>query len=71
MALSQTDLDTLVAAYGRGQLSVTYDGRSVTFGSGEDLRARIREVALGLGVADPLGAPRAAARTSILSYNRG
>ena len=71
MALSQTDLDTLVAAYGRGQLSVTYDGRSITFASGEDLRARVRGGSVGLGVADPLGAPRAAARTSILGDNRG
>lgn len=72
MALSQTDLDTLVGAYARGQLSVTYDGRAVTFDNREGLRERIRDVAAALGVADPLlGATRTAARTSMLSYNRG
>ena len=72
MALSQNDLDTLVAAYARGQLTVSYDGRSVTFANGEDMRARIRDIAAGLGVADPLvNAARNTARMSIASYNRG
>lgn len=71
MALSQSYLDALVAAYSSGQTSVSYDGRSVTFANGEDLRQRIREVAAGLGVADPLTAPRPASRTSVLGYVRG
>lgn len=70
MALSQTFLDALVAAYATGQTSISYDGRSVAFANGDDLRSRIREVAAGLGVADPLGSPRSSPRMSIASYRR-
>lgn len=71
MALSSGYLDTLVAAYASGQTSGAYDGRSFNFASGEDLRQRIREVAAGLGVADPLARATPAPRMSVASYNRG
>lgn len=71
MALSQSFLDALVAAYATGQTSVSYDGRSVNFASGDDLRTRIREVAAGLGVADPLTPPVPKSRMSVAGYSRG
>lgn len=71
MALSQGFLDTLVAAYVTGQTSVSYDGRSVAFANGEDLRTRIREVAAGLGVPDPLAPQLPKSRMSVAGYSRG
>ncbi len=71
MALRQSYLDALVAAYVTGQTSITYDGRSVSFANGEDLRTRIREVAAGLGVPDPLTPSVPKSRMSVAGYSRG
>lgn len=71
MALTQSFLDALVSAYATGQTSISYDGRAVTFANGDDLRARIREVAAGLGVADPLGLKASTPRAFVIGFSRG
>jgi len=43
-AWTQTELDALKAAYAAGTLRVSYDGRSVDYGSAEDLMIRIRAI---------------------------
>ncbi len=71
MAIETRFLDALVAAYCSGQTSVSYDGRSVAFASGDDLRQRIREVAAGAGVPDPLAGVAGGSRMSVAGYRRG
>lgn len=44
MAFSQTELDALKAAYAEGVLSVSYNGRLVTYDSGDALLRRIRTI---------------------------
>jgi len=42
MAYTQTELDALKAAFAAGILRLTYDGKSVEYGSAEDILRRIR-----------------------------
>ncbi len=58
MAYSQTELDALKAAYAQGILRITYEGKTVEYGSADDLLRRIRviegEIAAGTGAARPV-----------------
>lgn len=53
MAWTQTELDALRRAYASGTLRVSYDGKSLEYGSAADLLSRIRtiegEMAAGAG----------------------
>jgi hypothetical protein len=55
---TETELQALRRAYASGTLRVSYDGRSVEYGSAEDLLRRIRliEGELPLAAADPMPA---------------
>lgn len=55
MAWTQAELDALRRAYASGTLRVTYDGRTVEYGSAADLLARIRtiEAAIQAGAGQP------------------
>ena len=44
MAWTEAELDALKAAYARGTLRVSYEGRTVEYGSQEDLLRRIRTI---------------------------
>jgi len=44
MAWTQTELDALKAAYASGTLRVSYDGRTVQYGTEDDLIRRIRVI---------------------------
>ena len=44
MAYSQTELDALKAAFAAGVLRLTYDGKTVEYGSAEDMLRRIRVI---------------------------
>jgi hypothetical protein len=44
MAWSQGELDALRRAYASGTLRVTYDGKTVEYGSATDLLSRIRTI---------------------------
>ena len=44
MAWTQAELDALKAAYAQGTLRVSYEGRSVEYGSEDDLLRRIRTI---------------------------
>jgi len=44
MAYSQTELDALKAAYAQGILRITYEGKTVEYGSADDLLRRIRVI---------------------------
>ena len=48
MAWTQLELDALRRAYASGTLRVTYDGKTVEYGSAADLLSRIRTVEAGL-----------------------
>jgi electron transfer flavoprotein alpha subunit len=48
MAWTQIELDALKAAYARGTLRVTYDGKTVEYGSEADLKRRIETLASAL-----------------------
>ena len=58
MAYSQTELDTLKAAYAQGILRITYEGKTVEYGSADDLLRRIRviegEIAADAGAKRPV-----------------
>lgn len=69
--LTTAYLDRLVQIYSSGTLSGTYQGRAVSFTNGDDLRKRIRDVAAGLGVRDPLLSVASAPRMSVVSMPRG
>lgn len=57
MAWTQSQLDALKRAYAAGTLRVTFEGRTVEYGSADDLLARIRtveaEIAATVGTARP------------------
>ena len=44
MAYTQTELDALKAAFAAGVLRLTYDGKSVEYGSAEDMLRRISAI---------------------------
>ena len=44
MALTQAELDALKRAYASGTLRVSYDGKTVEYGSEADLIRRIRTI---------------------------
>jgi hypothetical protein len=44
MAWTTAELDALKRAYASGTLRVSYDGRSVEYGSADDLLKRIRTI---------------------------
>lgn len=44
MAYSQAELDALKAAYAQGILRITYEGKTVEYGSADDLLRRIRVI---------------------------
>ena len=48
MAWTQLELDALRRAYASGTLRVTYDGKTVEYGSAADLLSRIRTVEAGV-----------------------
>lgn len=58
MAFTQAELDALKRAYAAGTLSMSYDGKTVTYGNAADLLSRIRvieaEMAAGAGTARPV-----------------
>lgn len=71
MAITQTNLDNLVAAYLNGTTKVVYDGREVNYRSLKDLADAIAVVAANLGVDNPLlVGTRNPPRNVYLSYRR-
>lgn len=44
MTWTQSELDALRRAYAAGTLPVSYDGRTVDYGSADDLLSRIRTI---------------------------
>lgn len=44
MSWTQAELDALRRAYARGTLKVSYEGKTVQYGSAEDLFRRIRTI---------------------------
>lgn len=72
MAVTQTQLDAMVAAYASGTASVSYDGRTVTYRNMDDLLAAIVRVAAALGVPNPL-APVSTTpkRYTLAAFRRG
>lgn len=59
MAWTQTELDAVRRAYASGTLRVSYDGKSVEYGSADDLLKRIRTIESEM--ATIAGSPRAVA----------
>jgi hypothetical protein len=51
MTWTQTELDALKSAYASGTLRVSYDGKSVEYGSEADLIRRIRTIEREIAVA--------------------
>lgn len=58
MAWTQTELEALRRAYASGTLRVSYDGKTLEYGSASDLLSRIRtiegEMAAGAGRSLPV-----------------
>lgn len=67
MAWSQPELDALRKAYASGTLRVSYDGRSVEYGSEADLLRRIRIIEGEMAAAE--GRPRP--RRSLAAFRKG
>ena len=67
MTWSQAELDALRKAYASGTLRVSYDGRSVEYGSEADLIRRIRTIETEMAVAE--GRPRP--RRSLATFRKG
>lgn len=64
---SQAELDALLRAYAAGTTRVEYDGRSVTYGSRQDLEARIAYVRGSLNA----DAGKKPVRVGYAGFNRG
>ena len=59
MTWSQAELDALRKAYASGTLRVSYDGRSVEYGSEADLLRRIRTIESEMAAAEGRPKPQA------------
>jgi hypothetical protein len=67
MTWSHAELDALRKAYASGTLRVSYDGRSVEYGSEADLLRRIRTIESEMAAAD--GRPKP--RRSLATFRKG
>jgi hypothetical protein len=67
MTWSQAELDALRKAYASGTLRVSYDGRSVEYGSEADLLRRIRTIESEMAAVD--GRPKP--RRSLATFRKG
>jgi hypothetical protein len=67
MTWSQPELDALRKAYGCGTLRVSYDGRSVEYGSEADLIRRIRTIESEMAAAE--GRPKP--KRSLATFRKG
>ena len=67
MAWTQTELDALKRAYAAGTLRVSYDGKSVEYGTEADLLKRIRTIESEIAAA--AGTPKR--RRSLASFTKG
>ena len=67
MSWSQVELDALRKAYASGTLRVSYDGRSVEYGSEADLLRRIRTIESETAMAE--GRPKP--RRSFATFRKG
>jgi hypothetical protein len=67
MPWTQTELDALKRAFAGGTLRVTYDGKTVEYGSADDLLKRIRTIETE--IAANSGNPRPIA--GFASFGRG
>jgi hypothetical protein len=67
MSWTETELAALRRAYASGTLRVSYDGKSVEYGSATDLLARIRTIEAELAAA----AGRPKPRRSFAAFRKG
>jgi hypothetical protein len=67
MPWTENELSALRRAYASGTLRVSYDGKSIEYGSADDLLARIRRLEADL--ADAAGRPKP--RRSLASFSKG
>lgn len=67
MTWSQAELDALRRAYASGTLRVSYDGRSVEYGSEVDLLRRIRTIESEMATAE--GRPKR--KRSFATFRKG
>jgi hypothetical protein len=67
MTWSQAELDALRKAYASGTLRVSYEGRSVEYGSEADLIRRIRTVENEMAIAE--GRPKR--KRSLATFRKG
>lgn len=67
MAFTQTELDALKKAFASGTTRVTYDGRTVEYGSADDLWKRIKNIEAE--IAQVSGTARKGA--GFVSFSRG
>jgi len=63
---TETELAALRRAYASGTLRVSYDGKSVEYGSAADLLARIRTIETAIR-----GASRPAPKAGYAGFDRG
>jgi hypothetical protein len=67
MTWSMTELDALKRAYASGTLRVSYDGKSVEYGSAADLLSRIRTIERDMEPAETKAYPVA----GLAGFSRG
>ncbi len=67
MTWTQSELDALKAAYASGTLRVSYDGRTVEYGSEGDLIRRIRTIEREIAATSGTGKPS----RSLASFSKG
>ena len=67
MSWTEAELAELRRAYASGTLRVSYDGKSVEYGSAADLLARIHTIEAGIAVAS--GRPKP--RRSFAAFSKG
>ncbi len=71
MALTQSNLDALVAAWGTGTLRVTDNGRTIEYRSLAEMESVIASTAAALGVPNPIKAASSPRRYSFTTHRRG
>ena len=67
MSWTEAELEALLRAYAAGALRVTFDGRTVEYGTAPDLLSRIRWIEAQMAAAR--GRPRV--RVSLATFSKG
>ncbi|KJS40365.1 MAG: hypothetical protein VR70_05855 [Rhodospirillaceae bacterium BRH_c57] len=71
MAVTQAQLNALVAAWASGVLTVKEGDNQTTYRTQDDMERAIARMSSALGVSSPISPPKPTKRTSLTRFRKG